>query len=124
MGDIESILLKRTRTRVMEGAKTASWLNKSGMNVSKSKFTGDSAAATADVHVDDPLFWQKVMPDFVTPTIMTTKLKEMTKFAEKQKNNLLLDEGSAGAGRGSRRKKPSVKVVEVDSDVELTKEQV
>ena len=33
--DIEAILAKRTRTRVVEGAKTASWLNKSGMVVSK-----------------------------------------------------------------------------------------
>ena len=61
--DIESILEKRTRTRVVEGAKTASWLNKKGMNVTKSKFSTDSAG----IDVDDPLFWQKVMPDFVTP---------------------------------------------------------
>lgn len=63
--DIESILEKRTRTRVVEGAKTASWLNKKGMNVTKSKFS--SEAASAGIDVDDPLFWQKVMPDFVTP---------------------------------------------------------
>jgi hypothetical protein len=61
--DIESILEKRTRTRVVEGAKTASWLNKKGMNVTKSKFSTDEAG----IDVDDPLFWQKVMPDFVTP---------------------------------------------------------
>jgi hypothetical protein len=63
--DIESILEKRTRTRVVEGAKTASWLNKKGMNVTKSKFASESESAGIDV--DDPLFWQKVMPDFVTP---------------------------------------------------------
>ena len=63
--DIESILQKRTRKRVVEGAKTASWLNKKGMNVTKSKFASDSASAGIDI--DDPLFWQKVMPDFVTP---------------------------------------------------------
>ena len=63
--DIESILQKRTRKRVVEGAKTASWLNKKGMNVTKSKFASDSASAGIDI--DDPMFWQKVMPDFVTP---------------------------------------------------------
>jgi len=79
--DIESILAKRTRTRVVEGTKTASWLNKQGMNITKSKFTAE--AANAGVDVDDPLFWQKVMPDFVTPTIMLTKLKDLSKMAEK-----------------------------------------
>ncbi|KAL7553315.1 hypothetical protein ACHAWF_016591 [Thalassiosira exigua] len=54
--DIESILDKRTRTRVVEGAKTASWLNKKGMNVTKSKFASESE--TAGIDVDDPLFWQ------------------------------------------------------------------
>jgi hypothetical protein len=50
--DIDSILAKRTRTRVVEGAKTASWLNKQGMLVSKSKFTSDSKSAGLDM--DDP----------------------------------------------------------------------
>ena len=62
--DIENILEKRTRKRVVEGAKTASWLNKKGMNVTKSKFASESASSGIDI--DDPLFWQKVMPDFVT----------------------------------------------------------
>jgi hypothetical protein len=73
--DIESILAKRTRTRVVEGSKTASWLNKSGMVVSKSKFTSDSKSAGLDM--DDPLFWQKVMPDFVTPALMLQKLQDL-----------------------------------------------
>lgn len=73
--DIEDILAKRTRTRVVEGAKTASWLNKQGFT--KTKFTGESAAATSDVNVDDPMFWQKIMPDFVTPQIMLTKMSEI-----------------------------------------------
>jgi len=95
--DIDNILAKRTRTRVVEGAKTSAWLNKSGLNVSKSKFTGDSAAATANVDVDDPLFWQKVMPDFVTPTIMMTKLKDIIKLIEKPN-------AVEGPGRGRRKK--------------------
>jgi hypothetical protein len=73
--DIESILLKRTRTRVVEGAKTATWLNKKGMMVSKSKFSAESGGAALDM--EDPLFWQKVMPDFVTPNIMLQKLNAL-----------------------------------------------
>eukprot|EP00978_Attheya_sp_CCMP212_P016788 scaffold44276_cov43-Attheya_sp.AAC.3 len=103
--DIESILAKRTRTRVVEGAKTSSWLNKAGMNVTKSKFTGDSAAATAGVNVDDPLFWQKVMPDFVTPTIMLTKLNDLSSLLEKGATVV------SGPGRG--RKKAPVAPTEV-----------
>lgn len=72
--DIESILAKRTRTRVVEGAKTASWLNKQGMVVSKSKF---SAEGGDSLDMDDPEFWQKVMPDFVTPSIMLQKLNDL-----------------------------------------------
>ncbi len=61
--DIENILAKRTRTRVVEGTKTASWLNKQGLVVSKSKFTSESG--TADLDVDDPDFWLKVCFLFV-----------------------------------------------------------
>ena len=79
--DIESILAKRTRTRVVEGAKTASWLNKSGMNVTKSKFSSESE--TAGINVDDPLFWQKIMPDFVTPEILLNKISDLETAFEK-----------------------------------------
>lgn len=74
--DIESILAKRTRTRVVEGAKTASWLNKQGMVVSKSKFTSDSTSAGLDM--EDPDFWQKVLPDFNSPSIMIQKLEDLS----------------------------------------------
>jgi hypothetical protein len=73
--DIESILAKRTRTRVVEGAKTATWLNKKGMMVSKTKFSAESGGSALDM--EDPLFWQKVMPDFVTPNIMLQKLNTL-----------------------------------------------
>ena len=76
--DIESILAKRTRTRVVEGTKTATWLNKQGM-VTKSKFSSDSKSAALDM--DDPNFWEKVMPDFVTPSIMVGKLAELESHA-------------------------------------------
>jgi hypothetical protein len=78
--DIESILKKRTRTRVVQGTKTASWLNKAGMSVSKSKFS--TGGASGGVNVDDPDFWQKVMPDFVTPHIMLVKLNELSEMIE------------------------------------------
>jgi superfamily II DNA/RNA helicase len=91
--DIESILAKRTRTRVVEGTKTASWLNKNGMVVSKSKF---SAEGGESLDMDDPLFWQKVMPDFVTPSIMLRKLNDLQDDIE----------GTVrGPGRGRGRKK-------------------
>jgi SNF2 family DNA or RNA helicase len=91
--DIESILAKRTRTRVVEGNKTASWLNKQGMVVSKSKFTSDSKSA--GLEVDDPLFWQKVMPDFVTPSIMLQKLNDLS--------DEILGTSGKGKGRGRGR---------------------
>ena len=89
--DIENILAKRTRTRVMEGTKTASWLNKQGMVVSKSKFTSDSKSA--DLDMDDPLFWQKIMPDFVTPALILQKLQELDEEIT----------GTAGKGKGRGR---------------------
>ena len=64
--DIDTILQKRTRTRTVEGAKTSSWLNKGGHNVSRSAFSSEGGGADGDnPNVDDPLFWQKVMPDFL-----------------------------------------------------------
>ena len=104
--DIESILKKRTRTRVVEGTKTASWLNKQGM-VTKSKFTADSKSASLDM--DDPNFWEKVMPNFVTPAIMTTKLDEL----ERQTSD-----NGAKRGRGRGRKKK----VEVSDDKPVKEE--
>ena len=74
--DIDTILAKRSRTRVVEGPKTSSWLNKSGMTVSKTKFSAE--AGSNELDMDDPLFWQKVMPDFVTPTLMLKKLNDLT----------------------------------------------
>jgi Bromodomain len=91
--DIEAILAKRTRTRVVEGAKTSSWLNKQGMLVSKSKFTTEEGD---QLDMDDPLFWQKVMPDFVTPSILLKKLNELIDEIEGTKR---------GPGRGRWRLK-------------------
>ena len=91
--DIESILAKRTRTRVVEGAKTASWLNKQGMAISKSKFSAEAGGDALDM--DDPEFWQKVMPNFVTPGLMMQKYKELQDE---------IDGKVRGPGRGRKRR--------------------
>lgn len=77
--NIENILAQRTRTRVVEGAKTASWLNKSGLTVTKSKFSSEKGG----IDLDDPDFWQKVMPDFITPEILINRIAEMEEAFEK-----------------------------------------
>ena len=106
--DIENILAKRTRTRVVEGTKTASWLNKQGFT--KTKFTGESAAGTSSVAVDDPLFWQKIMPDFVTPQIMLTKLNEIddrfTKECDVNDEDKDIDEVKSTSENNSDEEKP------------------
>jgi hypothetical protein len=104
--DIDSILAKRTRTRVVEGTKSASWLNKQGMVVSKSKFTSETGET---LDMDDPLFWQKVMPDFVTPSIMLQKLRE-------------LEDEIEGKIRGPGRGKGRWKKKNVDSDHDVVNE--
>jgi hypothetical protein len=105
--DIESILTNRTRTRIVEGAKTASWLNKQGV-VTKSKFSSDSQSAALDM--DDPAFWEKVMPGFVTPSIMTTKLDEL--------EALITGKTKKKRGRGRGRKKKN------DEDEPKTEEKI
>jgi len=64
--------------------------------VSKSKFTSETGDK---LDMDDPLFWQKVMPDFVTPSIMVQKLDELT--------TLILGSSPVkkGPGRGRWREK-------------------
>ena len=96
--DIDSILAKRTRTRVVEGTKSASWLNKQGMVVSKSKFTSETGET---LDMDDPLFWQKVMPDFVTPSILLQKLRELEDEIEGKVRG-------PGRGKGRWKKKADV----------------
>jgi len=104
--DIESILAKRTRTRVVEGAKTASWLNKQGMVVSKSKFSAESGDG---LDMDDPQFWQKVMPDFVTPSIMLQKLEDLQH---------IVDGTVKGPGRGRKRKSAATNLAKEDEEME------
>ena len=74
--DIDTILEERSRVRVVEGAKTAEWLSKgkeaaekkatanmkNQNRLTKSSFTAETSEQHADVAVDDPNFWAKVMP--------------------------------------------------------------
>lgn len=108
--DIDSILAKRTRTRVVEGAKTASWLNKQGMMVTKSKFAAEGGGA--GVNVDDPDFWQKVMPDFVTPEIMLSKLDELSEAIEGGPKK------GPGRGRGRKKKEEGEEKKDTEDQVE------
>ena len=72
--DIDEILQKRSHTTVSEaGPTTESWLNKkrkSGGRTKKSIFTGAAMGDAAEVDVNDPEFWKKVLPDLVTPDSM------------------------------------------------------
>lgn len=65
-GDIDSILQQRTRKVVDEKReKTESWLSKrkgsARHKVSKQTFTASSSSQHANVDVDDPEFWNKVI---------------------------------------------------------------
>lgn len=76
--DIESLLEQRAHIVVSEGnQKTESWLNKRGKGKTrKSMFTGESAMEHAEIDVNDPDFWKKVLPDLVTPDSMLERLHE------------------------------------------------
>ena len=72
--DIDTLLNQRAHTIVTEGVKaTESWLNKQEdgkkkprkSRAKKSIFTGDGATEFAEVDVNDPDFWRKVLPDLV-----------------------------------------------------------
>jgi superfamily II DNA/RNA helicase len=77
--DIDKILEQRAHTIVTDGSNaTESWLNKHKKSgkTSKSMFTGDSAKEHAEIDVNDPDFWKKVLPDLVTPDLMLERLKD------------------------------------------------
>jgi superfamily II DNA/RNA helicase len=77
--DIETILDSRAHVRVVEGQQTESWLNKKKKfgRTNKSLFTGDSSLETAEIDVNDPDFWKKVLPDLVTPDMMIERLSDL-----------------------------------------------
>lgn len=77
--DIDKLLEQRARVLVTDGgAPTESWLNKkkSLSRTSKRMFTGDSAKDTAEIDVNDPDFWKKLLPDLVTPDTMLGRLND------------------------------------------------
>jgi superfamily II DNA/RNA helicase len=71
--DIDKILQKRSHTTVTEaGPTTESWLNKKKKRgrTKKSVFKGQDDGDAAEIDVNDPDFWKKVLPDLVTPESM------------------------------------------------------
>ena len=71
--DIDQILQKRSHTTVTEaGPTTESWLNKKKKRgrTKKSVFKGEDDGDAAEIDVNDPDFWKKVLPDLVTPESM------------------------------------------------------
>jgi hypothetical protein len=78
--DIESILDQRAHVRVVEGNQpsTENWLNTKKLpKTKKSMFTGASAMEHAEIDVNDPDFWKKVLPDLVTPDIMLDRFNDI-----------------------------------------------
>ena len=66
--DIDKIMKERTHRVVLDApGKTASWLTKKAGAFKKRAFTSSQGVAAADVDVNDPDFWAKVMPDLKTP---------------------------------------------------------
>ncbi len=77
--DIDKILEQRAHVLVTDGGQqTESWLNKRKKSgrTNKSMFTGESAKEHAEIDVNDPDFWKKVLPDLVTPDLMLERLKD------------------------------------------------
>lgn len=86
--DIDKILEQRSHVIVTESGSgqnkgTESWLNKRKKTgrTSKSMFTGESAKEHAEIDVNDPDFWKKVLPDLVTPDLMLERVKEVDNAA-------------------------------------------
>jgi hypothetical protein len=80
--DIDSILSSRSRKIVEEKReKTESWLSKrkeiGRHKVSKSTFTASSSSQHANVDVDDPEFWKKVLPQAATVEELTLRLNSI-----------------------------------------------
>jgi flagellar motor protein MotB len=71
------------------GAQTESWLNKrkKAGRTNKSMFTGESSKEHAEIDVNDPDFWKKVLPDLVTPDIMLERLSDDSLIDEEDESN-------------------------------------
>lgn len=76
--DIDSILDQRARVRVVEGGVDSDGNPVVSKNrITKSLFTGGSSLEHAEIDVNDPNFWKKVLPDLVTPDIMLDRFKDV-----------------------------------------------
>lgn len=76
--DIEKLLEQRAHVMVAETTATESWLNKKNkFKTKKSLFTGDLAMEHAEIDVNDPNFWKKVLPDLVTPESLLERLSDL-----------------------------------------------
>lgn len=108
--DIESLLDSRAHVRVVEGQQTESWLNKKKKlsRTNKSLFTGESSMETAEIDVNDPDFWKKVLPDLVTPEMMIERLSDLQLQPVKKD----------GRGRKKKRQVESSDDDEEDDDLE------
>ncbi|CAE7663537.1 Chd6, partial [Symbiodinium microadriaticum] len=100
--DIESLLDTRAHVRVVEGAQTDSWLNKKKKlsYTNKSLFTGDTSMETAQIDVNDPDFWKKVLPDLVTPEMMIDRLDELRLPSEDDEDDEDNEEEGTGEVEG------------------------
>jgi len=76
--DIDKILASRAHVHISEGGqKTESWLNKKKKSrARKTTFVGEGHEH-ADLDVNDPDFWKKVLPDLVTPDSLLDQLEGM-----------------------------------------------
>jgi len=88
--DIDNLLKQRSHVLVTEDGsrQTESWLNKRKKlgKTSKHMFTGDSAKEHAEIDVNDPDFWKKVLPDLVTPDLMLERLQDESLTDEEDVN--------------------------------------
>lgn len=88
--DIDQILEHRAHVLITEGnQQTESWLNKKKLlsKTNKRLFTGDSAKEFAEIDVNDPDFWKKVLPDLVTPDTMFERLSDGSLMDEDDNGN-------------------------------------
>lgn len=88
--DIDKILQSRAHVHITEGGTTTdSWLNKKKKSnkTRKSVFTGDESQEHAEVDVNDPDFWAKVLPDLVTPESMWARLQSFDDDAKGRAKN-------------------------------------
>ena len=81
--DIEKIMQERTHRIVLDApGKSASWLTKKGGAFKKRAFTSAEGSKAADVDVNDPDFWAKVMPDLKTPETLERRFLALAQEAQ------------------------------------------